>query len=460
MMITRDLVPYARHFREYTELRVQENRTTRIFFINGKMVQNSRSALSGVSARVNISGSWGFASNPTMSPEIVKQVIQAATENAHFLESREKIKKKLFPANSATADYHFSTSKEPRTHQELIAFVEEIDDHIQQQYPRLSSRTVGLGCLDMEKSLLTSEKSQAYSLLPRTSLIINLVVEKNGEPFELYDVIEGHFQFEDSFPDLDHIYQGIRAQYDHLLHKAEGIHPQAGFQECILDAQLTGTLAHEAIGHTTEADHVLAGSIAGYNLDKEVASPMVTLVDFAHTAQQKLCPMPIFVDDEGTKAEDVVIIERGILKSFLHNKESAQHFQAQPTGNARAFRFSDEPLIRMRNTALLAGKHKLEEMISSIDQGYYLMKSGNGQADTTSEFMFGVVLGYEISKGKIGRALRDTTISGVAFDILKTVSMVSDDMIWQNSGMCGKKQPLPVGMGGPAIKCSINVAGR
>jgi TldD protein len=166
------------------------------------------------------------------------------------------------------------------------------------------------------------------------------------------------------------------------------------------------------------------------------------------------------VDDEGTAAEDVMLIEKGILTGYMHNKHSARHFNAKPTGNARAFTYRDEPLIRMRNTAILPGTSKLEDMIASIEDGYYLIQPSNGQADTTSEFMFGIVLGYEIKNGKLGRAIKDTTISGVAFDVLQNVTMVSDDMTWSCAGMCGKKQLIPVGMGGPAVKTKINIGGR
>jgi TldD protein len=228
----------------------------------------------------------------------------------------------------------------------------------------------------------------------------------------------------------------------------------------VLDSDLAGILAHEAIGHTVESDLVLGGSVAADFMDKEVASPLVTLIDFANTALGKTCPVPIWTDDEGVEARDAVLIDKGILRSYMHNKESAAHFKVAPTGNARAYGFYDEPLIRMRNTAILPGKDKLADMIASVDDGYYFMRSSNGQADSTSEFMFGVVLGYEIKGGKLGQAIRDTTISGVAFDMLKTITMVSDDMSWACGGMCGKKQSIPVGMGGPAIKCHINVGGR
>jgi TldD protein len=170
--------------------------------------------------------------------------------------------------------------------------------------------------------------------------------------------------------------------------------------------------------------------------------------------------LAIHVDDEGTPCQDTVLIENGVLRSYLHNKDSARRFNVEPTGNARAFAFSDEPLIRMRNTAIRPGSSRLEEMIADVEDGYYLVRSSNGQADSTSEFMFGVTFGHEIKNGKLGRAIRDVTIGGIAFDMLKTVTHVSDDQSWSCGGMCGKKQMIPVGMGGPAIKCRIQMGGR
>jgi len=248
--------------------------------------------------------------------------------------------------------------------------------------------------------------------------------------------------------------------YERLMKKREGIFAEAGTCDVILDCKLAGILAHEAIGHTVEADLVQGGSVAGPLLGKEIASEMVTMIDFAHTALGEETPYPIFVDDEGTIAKDAVLIKDGILTGYLHNRESAAHFGHEPMGNARANGYADEPLIRMRNTAILPGKDKFDDMIASIDDGYYLVSWNNGQADLTSEFMFGVVEGYEIKKGKIERALRNTTISGVAFDVLKTITMLSDEMDWTSNGMCGKKQGIPTPMGGPAIKCRVNIGGR
>jgi TldD protein len=342
----------------------------------------------------------------------------------------------------------------------MIEFLKQIDDHILEKYPDLTSRAVTLAALDMEKALVTSDGSYSYSMIPRCLIYVSLTLMKDNVPYDLFQSFGGFGQFEDNFDDPAKLFDGIKKQYDHLVNKANGVYAKAGMHDVIMDAELAGILAHEAIGHTTESDIVKGGSVAADYMNKKVASDLVDLVDFANEVFGEMCPVPVFVDDEGTLAEDAVIIKDGVLKSYMNNKDTAQYFNHELTGNARAYRFNDEPLVRMRNTAILPGKSKLEDMIASIEDGYYLMKSSNGQADSTSEFMFGVPLGYEIKNGKLGKAIKDTTISGVAFDVLKSVTMVSDDMSWDCSGMCGKKQPIPVGMGGPAIKCRVNIGGK
>ncbi len=459
-MVAVELGTYTDLFSEYTELRVQENRIMNVTVVNGDVMGNSRSTGSGVSARTFSKGTWGFASNPVIDDENIRKVIGAATRNSQFLAGREKRTGYTLPSSPGRSSEDFSTKKKRFSQKEIIEFMMEIDGRIDEKYSRVVSRTSVLQLLDMEKSLVTSDGSSVYSMIPRTLLYISLSTEHDGEPVQLFNAYGSLGQFEDLFLTPEVLYGRLDEHYEHLIRKAEGVHPDSGMKECILDADLAGILSHEAIGHTTEADIVRGGSVAGDYMDQQVASPLVTLVDFANRALGEICPVPVFMDDEGTVAEDAVLIDNGILKRFMHNKESAAYFDARPTGNARAYKFSDEPIIRMRNTAILPGKSKLEDMIASVDDGYYLMKPSNGQADSTSEFMFGVVQGYEIKKGRLGRAIRDTTISGVAFDMLKTVTAVSDDMKWTNGGMCGKKQPIPVGMGGPAVKCRINIGGK
>ena len=456
-----NLGAYANRFSGYTELRVQCNTNLNVVLLNGDVTSNTHATASGVSTRVFKDGVWGFAARPELDESSVLGVIEDATANAHFLATRAGQGALELPTDRAEYNIDFGTIKSRRTRQQIIDFLRELDQYVVEHCPKLKSRSVHLADLDMEKNLFNSSGSSAYSNITRSLVVVSMTMENDaGRPVSLRKAYGGRGQFEDVFDAPAALYAAVEDLYQHLRNKAVAVAPVAGIHDVIMDSELAGILAHEAIGHTTEADLVREGSVAGDNVGKQIASPLVSMVDFAHTHNGETLPVPVYVDDEGVAGRDVWLIKDGVLQNFMHNKDSAHHFDTDLTGNARAYQFSDEPLIRMRNTAILPGPHKLHDMISSIEDGYYLMWPSNGQADSTSEFMFGVSLGYEIKQGKLGRAITDTTIAGVAFEMLKSVSMVSDEMTWGCAGMCGKKQIIPVGMGGPALKCRIHVGGE
>ncbi len=446
---------------EHTELRAQQTETVKVALIGGNLVANQSGKAGGVCARVCKNGSWGFASCADYDEDSVKDVLREAKENAAFLDG--KLKKGKEPLPQTKPYFTAPPAPSPVLPRKLyIDFATELDAYIEKTYPRLSGRKIIVTSEKFEKLLCASNGTKAHTVAPRVYVYVFLSADtKDGETLELFDVLNGGSgYFPDYFTDPKLYAEKIEKLYRKLIDKTEGVFPEAGVADVILAPSLAGMLAHEAVGHTVEADLVLGGSVAGHMLGKQVASPLVSMVDFAHTAFGSPCPLPVFVDDEGTECEDEILIKDGILVGYMNNLESAKHFGMTPRGNARAFAFNDEPLIRMRNTAVLPGTDKLDDMIASIDDGYYLISTGNGQADTTGEFMFGVTMGYEIKNGKLGKALRDTTISGVAFEMLKTVTMLSDEPEWDSSGYCGKKQPMPVGLGGPAVKCKVTIGGQ
>lgn len=446
---------------DYTELRSQINSSCKVRISSGNLVANSRVTSGGVSARVYKNGVYGFASMGEYSDESIKNVLNAARDNALFLDrSVNKGKPPLMGTEKAFYVEKKDVIDVPQ--KVLIDYARQLDDYIVNKYPDLASRSVIISADSIERLLHVTTGSFSHSISPRSCIYVNLAAEAaDGSTVELFDVMNcGRGYFTELFTSPEELYEKVDDLYEKLMAKKEGVFSEAGICDCIIDSSIAGMIAHEAVGHTVEADLVLAGSVAATNLGKQVASDKITIVDFAHTAFGKEVPLPVYVDDEGTPCEDAVLIKDGILTGYMNNKESAMHFGMKPLGNARAFGFSDEPLIRMRNTAILPGTDKLSDMIASIDKGYYLTRTQNGQADTTGEFMFGITMGYEIKNGKLGRAIRDTTISGVAFETLKTVDMLSDKMGWSSSGYCGKKQPMPVSDGGPDVKCRINIGGR
>ena len=456
-----DLTKYSNRFSSYTELRLHENRTRQIVLLDGDVINNARDTAGGVSARVFDHGAWGFSSSPEMDNNAIEATIAAATKNAAFLSKRCGNPDAQLPRAVAHLDSDFTTRQPHKSNEEVLDFLKSVDDYIVASCPDIVSRQVMLTCLDMEKKLQTSEGSFGHNINTRSLVYVKLTTRNDqAEPIELSEGFGDRGQFEDVFPTDEQVREKIDRLYRQLMDKKQAVKPVSGYHDVILASDLAGILAHEAIGHTTEGDIVRAGSVAGDYLGRQVASELVTLVDFANTYQSETLPVPVYLDDEGVESKDAILIENGVLKSYMHNKDSARSFGTDLTGSARAFSYTDEPLVRMRNTAILPGTSKFEEMVASIENGYLLMRPTNGQADSTSEFMFGVQMGYEIKNGKLGKAITDTTISGIAFDMLKEVSMLSDEMTWSCAGMCGKKQPMPVGMGGPAVKTKVFIGGE
>ncbi len=443
-----------------TELRAQMNSSQMVNLLKGNLTANQSNNHRGVSARIFRNGVYGFASASEYNRESVRTVLDTALKNADFLHAKAKREPILLPEVSR-GSFPLNMQEHIVPQKYFIDFAKEVDDYITTHYKNLDSRSITCKQDTVEKLLCTVDSYESHTITPRANLYINMTAnDDSGVPISLYEAWGEFGAFDNVFQDPKDLQEGIDRLYERIMQKREAVYAEGGLKQVILDPDLAGILAHEAVGHTVEGDLVRFGSVAGSYMNKQVASELITLVDYAHSYEGKLLGVPVFVDDEGTKAEDVVLIEHGILKEYMHNKETAAHFGAQPKGNARANEFVDEPLVRMRNTAILPGKNTLEEMIASVEDGYYFMNPTNGQADLTGEFMFGVAMGYEIKKGKLGRAVKETTISGIAFDMLKTADMVSDEMVWKNTGWCGKKQWIPVSMGGPAIRCKINVGGR
>ena len=454
------LLKHAENLDRYTELRSHANLHTRQVMRKGVLIANTQTEKRGVSARCFRGGAFGFASRVGDGDAAIEAVVAQASSNAGLTRHAGADAGALPEAGAGRGEFDYRTRRAKATAADRMAVVAEIDDYVTRTCPGLLNADIILSNLTIEKALVTSEGAATYSCVPRSNVVLQLSVQGNDGVVDLYRIDGGFGDFEEWFGNAEWMFEAVDRLYEELREKADGTYCEAGTHDVILDSDLAGILAHEAIGHTCEADLVLGGSVAGDNLGRQVASEKFTLVDHAGRGPDGRASIAIHVDDEGTPCRDVTIIENGVLKGFMHSKETARAFGVEPTGNARAYTFSDEPLVRMRNTAIEPGSDRLEDMIASIDRGYYLKRSSNGQADSTSEFMFGVTQGYEIRNGVVGRAIRDTTISGVAFDMLKTITHVSDDLTWSRGGMCGKKQLIPVGMGGPAIKCRINLGGR
>ena len=444
----------------YGELRYQIDSNSTLIMSKGNLVKNLSIQRKGFSARVLNGSGWGFASTSQLNNENIKKTISIAKNNAHFLNLKQGKADLLLPSKPIKLERDLSTKNSKLSGREKVEIISQLSNYIKKKYSNLSNITLSIIEDKVEKRVVTANSSYFHTIIPRAHIMCNFMMHNNNGMISDACILGGLGQFEDYYDKLDNFYQEIEKSYAHLVNKKSAVFAQSGISNVILAPDLAGILAHEAIGHTAEADFVRGGSIMKELMNKPVASEIVNLIDVPHTYKGQLCPVPVFVDDEGVEPITANIIENGILKNYMHNKSSALSYGVAPTGNARAGNCTDEPIIRMRNTMIVPGKDKLEDMIKSIKDGYYLSMPRNGQADKTSEFMFGISRGYQIKDGKIGKAIKETTISGVAVNLLKTITAISDDLTWLGMGTCGKKQRIAVGMGGPAIKCKVSIGGK
>ena len=325
------------------------NLLTRLVMRKGAIIENARSEKRGVSARCHRGGPFGFASQGRRQRcESIETVVAEASANADLARHGGAHAGALPQTGAGRGEFDYRTGRTRASAADRMAVVAEIDDYVTRAWPGLLNADIALSSLAIEKALVTSEGAATYSYVPRSNVVLQLALQGNDGVVDLHRVYGGFGDFEDRFESVDWMFEAVDRLCEELREKADGTYCEAGTHDVILDSDLAGILAHEAIGHTCEADLVLGGSVAGDNLGRQVASEKFTLVDHAGRGPDGNASIAIHVDDEGTPCRDVTIIENGVLKGFLHSKETACAFGAEPTGNARAYTFSDEPLVRMR----------------------------------------------------------------------------------------------------------------
>ncbi|MCW5635679.1 MAG: TldD/PmbA family protein [Rubrivivax sp.] len=444
----------------YLETRRHELRKTRLSMVDGNLDANLRTVQGGISARAYDGGYWGFASAPRDDAAAAARVQREARANAVAMGGFG-----ARPAVALPGEVHVGQQAEHGRGElptaERIERLAELHAFCMKQYPGLRSTRLMATDEHHVKQLETAGGGRSLARIQRAAAYVTLVGEgADGSPLELTEVISGIGTLADIDWSLAAFAPKLDALFGHLQAKRHAVPARGGLHRVVMAAELAGMLAHEAMGHPCEADSVLGGAITADLVGQPVASELVTMADLAHHFEGRELMCPVYADDEGTPARDVTMIERGILREFMHSRETAARLGLAPTGNARAYAPDDEPLVRMRNTAILPGASTLAQMIEGVDDGYLLLKTGNGQADSTTEFMFGIELAYEIRHGKLGRAVRDTTVSGSALRVLQSVDAVGREMEWSCSGYCGKKQPMVVSVGGPALRAMAHVGGE
>lgn len=311
-----------------------------------------------------------------------------------------------------------------------------------------------MSCRKYSKLFLSKNKDMEQNVL-WTDCTMSFVARKDSE-------VKRYFASESNLGGAE-VLDKLEAVIPHSVEMTEALLDSEpivpGEYDCICTPEVTGMIVHEAFGHGVEMDMFAKNRALAQNYVGEyVASPLINMHDGAAVGDEVAS---YFFDDDGVIAKDTLIIENGVLKQGISDTMAAMRLGTEPTGNSRRESYRRKAYTRMTNTYFEAGHDKLEDMIASISNGFLLENATSGMEDPKNWGIQCLVnMAREIKDGKLtGKVYSPIVLTGYVPDLLKSISMVSDDFELRGSGFCGKgyKEFVKVSDGGPYIKAKIRL---
>ena len=341
-----------------------------------------------------------------------------------------------------------------------LPLVQGVNDKCFELSPLIVKVNAGFHDEQKRAMTVTSDGVKAEDLLPKSYLFALVVAGQDGKYERAWWNVGGRKDFSFYTPAV--VEDLAKATVDRAVVLFEAVQPPAGEMPVVLGPGVTGILLHEAIGHGMEADFNRKGiSTYATMIGKQVAEPFVTIID---DGTNEGLTGSLNIDDEGIPGQQTVLVEDGILRSYMHDRISAKHYKVEPTGNGRRESYEHYVVPRMRNTYMLAGPATPEDVIKSAGNGIYVQDVANGQVKIgEGDFAFYVSQGRLIEDGKLTAPIKDVNIMGNGPKMLRNTAMAANDleMSQGGAGFCGKDgQAVPVGFGLPTcLVKSMTVGG-
>jgi len=440
---------------DYAEIRAQELSKTMFTMKEGRVEAAKQGIENGVALRALVNGAWGFASVGSLNTETLMSALSDACTMAKTASSRLKNPIKLAETKAFEDHVQIKPKKKPSeiSIEDKIKTASSTNQIVLNYDKRVKSCTIDY--LDLAGTTHFANSEGTY--IEQDNLYvwskITASAKQNGVfTFSREEIgsTAGYEIFDVETPEAVGERLAKRA-----ISQLNAKPPKGGNFPVVLGPNVVGVFVHEAFGHLAEADLALSGGVLANNLGKKIASDVVTFYDDG-TINGAFGSFKY--DDEGVPAQKTLLIKDGVVTGLMHNRETAQKFNTEPTGNARAEDFRVEPIIRMRNTYMAPRDHSFEELIEDVRSGYFFKSFRGGQANLDGTFQVGIQEAYEIVNGELGEPVRDASISGNTLETLLKVDAVGKDFEL-SAGRCGKGQTAFIGDGGPHIRVSEVVIG-
>ena len=445
---------------EFADARFETQKAKQINVVNGSIRAFSSVERSGIAIRVKFKGAWGLASTTTLTSDALETTARNAFKLAKTANNYSKENIGICETRSLKRKLTAKIKVDPENidTKEKLNFVFSLDKAQKATDKRIVSRTSNYVEFLKNSELVNSFGSQLEWNEVRTSFSAMSVAFESGKREMGFDSMGGTVGYE-LIKKTDPQVFGTSVAKE-AVEMLSAVKPPSGLMTVIVDPDMAGVLAHEVMGHASEADEVIKHrSFLSDAVGKRVASNLVTMVDNG-TIAGAYGSIPF--DSEGTPSSRTVIIEKGVYKGFMHSLETAATLNTAPTGNGRTQDYNRRVWVRMTNTFFEPGNWKLEEIISDTKEGLLTLKAISGMEDPVGGgFQVRALKGYTIKNGEKKNLVRGLSLTGKALDILKTVDSVGKEF-QLSAGSCGKGEEdwVQVTSGGPYMRAKIIAGGE
>jgi TldD protein len=440
---------------DYCDVYFQHAMSTDIALEDDKVSRAFTSVDLGVGIRVLNGDQTGYSFTEELTPQSMKQAALTAASIAASGGGKGPVKLSL----KATPDYYsIQIPWEGLAIDRKIPLLQMGNEKMAARDNTLVRRRVSFHDETSYIMVATSDGRVACDYQPLTQLTLSCTAERDGRRESSYAGASARMGLE--YYNEEFIDQLAHKAVNDTLLMFSAVKPEAGEMPVVLGAGESGILLHEAIGHGMEADSNRKNeSVYADKIGKPICQNMITIVDDGTNPNLR---GTINVDDEANDSQRTVLVENGILKTYMHDLISSKHYGVAPTGSGRRQSFRFNPLPRMRNTYMLNGPHTPDEIIASVKKGLYCESFTNGEVRIgPGDFTFYVKNGNLIEDGKLTAPVKDVNIIGNGPQVLEKITMVANDFrMSQGTWQCGKGgQSVPVTLGQPTVLVSAITVG-
>jgi TldD protein len=438
------------------ELFLEYRQSEMLVFDNGRLKQATYDTTQGFGLRAVKDEAVGYAHASDVSEDAIARAAEAVRAvkggySGRYAAAPARTNLQLYGEENPLGEPAFDVK---------VKLLEAIDGYAREKDSRVRQVTASLAASWQAVEILRGDGESYRDVRPLVRINVAVVVG-DGSRQESgsygYGGREGFARFIDPANWKTAVDQAVRQALINL----EAVPAPAGEMDVVLGPGWPGVMLHEAVGHGLEGDfnRKKTSAFAGL-MGRQVAAKGVTVVDDGTIAQRR---GSLTIDDEGTPTSRTVLIEDGILKGYMQDRQNARLMGMAATGNGRRESYAHVVMPRMTNTYMLAGEHIPAEIIASVKNGIYAVNFGGGQVDITSgKYVFQVTEAYRIEDGKLGRPLKGAMLIGNGPTDLNRISMIGNDLALDTGiGTCGKNgQGVPVGVGQPTLRMDkITVGG-